>query len=130
MRETDRFSLAGKVALILGGSSGIGREIALGFHSAGAIVVPVGKTAAKVAEVEHALAALGGGAKGHAVDVTQPAAAHGVVDDARNRELPVLDALEGEAVVQSGEAVAQARECLQVRPLAAEIGVVPIEERE
>src|SRR5471032_511393 len=74
MSQTDRFSLAGKVALVLGGSSGIGREIALGFHAAGATVVPVGKTAAKVAEVERALAAQGGGAKGYAVDVTQPTA--------------------------------------------------------
>jgi NAD(P)-dependent dehydrogenase (short-subunit alcohol dehydrogenase family) len=74
MRETDRFSLAGKVALVLGGSSGIGREIALGFAAAGASVVPVGKTEAKVAEVESALAAQGGGAKGYAADVTQPAA--------------------------------------------------------
>jgi NAD(P)-dependent dehydrogenase (short-subunit alcohol dehydrogenase family) len=74
MSQTDRFSLAGKVALVLGGSSGIGREIALGFHAAGATVVPVGKTAAKVAEVERALAVQGGGAKGYTADVTQPSA--------------------------------------------------------
>jgi NAD(P)-dependent dehydrogenase (short-subunit alcohol dehydrogenase family) len=90
MNHADRFSLAGKVALVLGGSSGIGREIALGFHGAGAIVVPVGRTAAKVAEVERALAAQGATAKGHAADVTQPAAlsetiarvlaAHGRID--------------------------------------------------
>ena len=90
MNQPDRFSLAGKVALVLGGSSGIGREIALGFHTSGATAVPVGKTAGKVAEVERALDALGGGAKGHAADVTQPAAlseiiarvvaAHGRID--------------------------------------------------
>jgi NAD(P)-dependent dehydrogenase (short-subunit alcohol dehydrogenase family) len=90
MNQADRFSLAGKVALVLGGSSGIGREIAVGFHAAGATVVPVGKTAAKVAEVERALAAQGATAKGHTADVTQPAvlretiarvlAAHGRID--------------------------------------------------
>src|SRR5260221_7360207 len=90
MNQADRFSLAGKVALVLGGSSGIGREIALGFHGWGATVVRVGKTAAKVAEVERALAAQGATAKGHTADVTQPAAlsdtiaralaAHGRID--------------------------------------------------
>jgi NAD(P)-dependent dehydrogenase (short-subunit alcohol dehydrogenase family) len=90
MTQVDRFSLAGKVALILGGSSGIGREIALGFHAAGATVVPVGKTAGKVAEVERALAAQGATAEGYTADVTQQAAlsdtmtrivaAHGRVD--------------------------------------------------
>ena len=48
---TDRFSLAGKVALVIGGSSGIGREIALGFRESGARVVPVGTSYDKVQEV-------------------------------------------------------------------------------
>jgi NAD(P)-dependent dehydrogenase (short-subunit alcohol dehydrogenase family) len=72
MRHADRFSLAGKTALVLGGSSGIGRQIALGFHDAGAVVLAVGRTAAKVAEVDGALAAQGAKAKGYCVDVTQP----------------------------------------------------------
>ena len=59
MNHSERFSLRGQVALVLGGSSGIGRQIALGFHDAGAIVVPVGRTASKLAEVDAALAARG-----------------------------------------------------------------------
>ncbi|MBV9568676.1 MAG: SDR family oxidoreductase [Hyphomicrobiales bacterium] len=70
--HADRFSLGGQVALVLGGSSGIGREIALGFHEAGATVVPVGRTASKVAEVDAALAARGAKIKGYSVDVTDP----------------------------------------------------------
>jgi NAD(P)-dependent dehydrogenase (short-subunit alcohol dehydrogenase family) len=72
MKHSERFSLNGQVALVLGGSSGIGRQIALSFHDAGAIVVPVGKTAAKVAEVEAALAVRGATARGHCADVTRP----------------------------------------------------------
>jgi NAD(P)-dependent dehydrogenase (short-subunit alcohol dehydrogenase family) len=74
MNHADRFSLKGQVALVLGGSSGIGRQIALGFHDAGAIVVPVGRTASKLAEVDAALAARGATTRGHCADVTVPAA--------------------------------------------------------
>jgi NAD(P)-dependent dehydrogenase (short-subunit alcohol dehydrogenase family) len=67
------------VALVLGGSSGIGRQIALGFHDAGAVVVPVGKTATKVAEVDVALAARGARHGGYCADVTEATALSGVV---------------------------------------------------
>jgi NAD(P)-dependent dehydrogenase (short-subunit alcohol dehydrogenase family) len=74
MRHTERFSLQGQVALVLGGSSGIGRQIALGLHDAGAVVVPVGKTAGKVAEVNAVLAEHGATAAGYCANVTDPAA--------------------------------------------------------
>ena len=88
MKHSERFSLNGQVALVLGGSSGIGRQIALGFQDAGATVVPVGKTASKVAEVVAALSTEGATAKGHAADIAQPTAlsdviiavAHGIPD--------------------------------------------------
>ncbi|HUI17797.1 MAG TPA: 2-deoxy-D-gluconate 3-dehydrogenase, partial [Alphaproteobacteria bacterium] len=38
MTHAERFSLKNKVALVIGGSSGIGREIALGYQQAGARV--------------------------------------------------------------------------------------------
>ena len=79
MKHSERFSLAGQVALVLGGSSGIGRQIALGFHDAGATVVPVGKTASKVIEVDAALAAKGATAKGYCADVTEHAALTSVI---------------------------------------------------
>lgn len=80
VKHADRFSLQGKIALILGGSSGIGREIALAFHDAGAAVVPVGKTASKVAEVNAALAARGAEHQGHCADVTDPEALTALID--------------------------------------------------
>jgi NAD(P)-dependent dehydrogenase (short-subunit alcohol dehydrogenase family) len=79
MNHAERFSLNGQVALVLGGSSGIGRQIALGFHDAGAVVVPVGKTASKVAEVDAALAARGGTTTGYHADITQAAALTDVI---------------------------------------------------
>jgi NAD(P)-dependent dehydrogenase (short-subunit alcohol dehydrogenase family) len=79
MTTSERFSLAGQVALVLGGSSGIGRQIALGFHESGATVLPVGRTAAKVAEVDAALAAKGATATGYCADVTEPASLSDVI---------------------------------------------------
>lgn len=67
---SDRFSLAGKRALVLGGSSGIGREIALGYRAAGARVVPVGRTPEKVAEVVERLRGTDPKAEGHSLDLT------------------------------------------------------------
>jgi NAD(P)-dependent dehydrogenase (short-subunit alcohol dehydrogenase family) len=75
-----RFSLAGQVALALGGSSGIGREIALAWHDAGAVVVPVGRTASKVDEVVATLSARGGRGGGFCADVTDRAQLAGVVE--------------------------------------------------
>jgi NAD(P)-dependent dehydrogenase (short-subunit alcohol dehydrogenase family) len=79
MNHSERFSLKGQVALVLGGSSGIGRQIALGFHDAGAIVVPVGSTASKVIEVDAALAARGATVTGYCADVTMPGALTDVI---------------------------------------------------
>jgi NAD(P)-dependent dehydrogenase (short-subunit alcohol dehydrogenase family) len=42
------FDLGGRTALVIGGTSGIGREIALGFQGAGARVVVASRDAAKV----------------------------------------------------------------------------------
>ena len=44
-----RFSLAGQAALVIGGTSGIGLEIAIGLHQAGARVGIVGRSPDKLA---------------------------------------------------------------------------------
>jgi len=41
--DLNDFSLAGRTALVIGGSSGIGREIALGYRAAGATVLIAGR---------------------------------------------------------------------------------------
>jgi NAD(P)-dependent dehydrogenase (short-subunit alcohol dehydrogenase family) len=110
MKHSERFSLEGKVALVLGGSSGIGRQIALGFHDAGATVVPVGKTAAKVAEVEAALTAQGATAKGYCADVTEGAALSDVIARtlADHRGIDILVNSQGLTILKPAEEFSRA----------------------
>src|ERR1700677_3636293 len=49
--KRDRFDLSGRTALVIGGTSGIGRAIALGLADAGADVVASSRRAAEVAAV-------------------------------------------------------------------------------
>jgi NAD(P)-dependent dehydrogenase (short-subunit alcohol dehydrogenase family) len=58
---TQLFSMQGLNALVVGGSSGIGREIALGFAAAGARVAVVGRDEQKLADVQRELRSLSGG---------------------------------------------------------------------
>lgn len=60
--------LAGKIAVVLGGGSGIGLAIAERFGAAGAQVILVGRQKARLDE---AAARIGGGARGVSVDVCE-----------------------------------------------------------
>lgn len=55
----DRFSLAGKVAIVTGAGRGIGRGIALKFAEAGADVVCVARTASEIESAAESVRALG-----------------------------------------------------------------------
>jgi NAD(P)-dependent dehydrogenase (short-subunit alcohol dehydrogenase family) len=68
------FSLHGKTALIVGGSSGIGQAIAHGFQANGARVAIAARTPAKLEEATRRLQQDNPDAKGYAVDVSQPEA--------------------------------------------------------
>jgi NAD(P)-dependent dehydrogenase (short-subunit alcohol dehydrogenase family) len=71
MRQSDRF--AGKVVLVTGASSGIGRACALALGGEGAQVVAAGRRAERLEEVAKAIRAAGGECQTASGDVRDPA---------------------------------------------------------
>jgi 3-oxoacyl-[acyl-carrier protein] reductase len=67
------FSLEGKVALVTGGSQGIGESIAHALGAAGAHVVVAARSEDKAAEVARRITSSGGRAEAVRLDVTEPA---------------------------------------------------------
>lgn len=73
-------SLDGKKALVFGGTSGLGKSIALGFAEAGADVVPVSRRAEEVAKTAAEIRALGKKSLELTADVTRRDDIQRVVD--------------------------------------------------
>ncbi|MTD52554.1 SDR family NAD(P)-dependent oxidoreductase [Amycolatopsis pithecellobii] len=67
-------SCEGKVAVVLGGTRGIGLHTALALAEAGAIVVPTGRTERSVSQAARVIAEVGGDVTPLAFDVADPAA--------------------------------------------------------
>jgi len=68
----DLFDLTGRVALVTGGSSGIGRRMGQALAGAGAAVVLVARRAPQLADAVAAVRAVGGTAAGLARDLPDP----------------------------------------------------------
>ena len=68
MAPAGRFSLEGKYALVIGGTSGIGKAIAAGYLEAGARVIVAGRDAGKLGRAVAELKSLGD-AHGYSADV-------------------------------------------------------------
>ena len=105
MARSDRFSLADQVALVIGGSSGIGRQIALGFQKAGAHVAIVGKTPSKVEEVAHRLKVANTTASAYAADVTDLARLREIMAEivVREGKLDILVNSQGTTLLKPAE---------------------------
>jgi NAD(P)-dependent dehydrogenase (short-subunit alcohol dehydrogenase family) len=84
------FDLTGRTAVVVGGTSGIGRAIALGLASAGANVVATGRRSELVAAVADEIEALGRRSCRVACDVADTASLEGV-RDACLRDLGSVD---------------------------------------
>jgi NAD(P)-dependent dehydrogenase (short-subunit alcohol dehydrogenase family) len=77
----DRFRLDGKIALVTGGSRGLGRQMALALAEAGAEVAMVSRRGDEVAAAaEDVGAAAGRTCRGYAADVTVPEQVEALVD--------------------------------------------------
>jgi NAD(P)-dependent dehydrogenase (short-subunit alcohol dehydrogenase family) len=92
------FSLAGRVAVVVGGSSGIGRALALGLAEAGADVVPTARRDALVRETADQVERCGRRTLRLAADATDPAGL-ARVRDACLAELGAIDILVNAAAV-------------------------------
>lgn len=75
--------LSGRVAVVVGGTSGLGRTIALGLARAGADVVPTGRRADRVSEVVGEIEALGRSSLEQPADVASRAS----IDELRDAVL-------------------------------------------
>jgi len=85
-------SLAGKRALVFGGTSGLGKAIAMGFAEAGADVVPVGRRAEEVQRTAAEIKAAGRKTFEMTGDVTDRARIQAVIDRMRD-EMGRIDIL-------------------------------------
>lgn len=97
--------LAGRTALVIGGSSGIGNAIAHGLQRAGARVAIAARTPEKVEEAERRLREVDAEARGYVADVTEPKAIDRLVEATRSDmgPLDILVLSQGTTIIKPAE---------------------------
>lgn len=83
--ELSRFRLDGRVAVVSGGTGGIGRRLSLALAGAGARVAVIGRSASRAEDLERAIADLGSEAQLVDADVTRRADADRAIDVVNQR---------------------------------------------
>ncbi len=89
---SELFSLAGRVALVTGGSSGIGRAIASALSEAGAHVIIAARTTAAIDTAVDEIRQLSGSGHGITADLSDRAGAHALADAAGEVDILVNSA--------------------------------------
>lgn len=97
--------LTGKVALVTGGTKGLGYGMALGLAQAGADIVVVSRTAADCEKVADEIKALGRDALAAPTDVTNPDAVQKLIDDSVEKfgKIDILVNNAGSAITKKAE---------------------------
>ena len=95
----DLFSLSGRVCMITGASSGLGRRIAICLAEAGAVVVLTGRRQALLKEVEKAIADIGGQAHSYTLDVNNRTAVEQTIDTIEEQVGPIWCLVNNSGVV-------------------------------
>jgi NAD(P)-dependent dehydrogenase (short-subunit alcohol dehydrogenase family) len=99
--------LSGKVAVVIGATSGIGRALAIGLARHGADVAPSGRRVCQIESVCREIEALGRGSCGKAADVTD----RGSIERFRDH---VLDRFDGVDIVVNAAATTLRKPTLEV----------------
>jgi 3-oxoacyl-[acyl-carrier protein] reductase len=110
MKAADMFSLKGRVAMVTGASSGLGRHFARTLADNGAAVALVARRAERLAELQASIEAAGGCAITVEADVTNRAAMARAFDAAEQAFGTVTILVNNAGIAQSGRAVDMAPE--------------------
>jgi NAD(P)-dependent dehydrogenase (short-subunit alcohol dehydrogenase family) len=110
MGNSTSHSLAGKVAVVIGGGRGIGRATAIKLASSGAKVIVAARTAIELQDVVAEIEVCDGTATAHSLDVTQFAEVEAFASELRStiEHVDVLVNCAGVALIASLEATTEA----------------------